>query len=82
MARQRPATAQGFIFLSMEDETGISNVIITPQLYERERVLVTRGKFLKIYGKLQNQDGVVHVKAEAVELLHSASVAIRSHDFH
>jgi error-prone DNA polymerase len=82
IARQRPGTAQGFIFLSMEDETGISNVIITPQLYERERVLVTRGKFLKIYGKLQNQDGVVHVKAEAVELLHSASVAIRSHDFH
>jgi len=82
IARQRPGTAQGFIFLSMEDETGISNVIITPQLYESERVLVTRGKFLKVHGKLQNQDGVVHVKAERLELLHAAMIDVRSHDFH
>jgi error-prone DNA polymerase len=82
IARQRPGTAMGFIFLSMEDETGIANVIIHPQLYERERVLVTRGKFLKVYGKLQNQDGVVHVKAEELELLHAASIEVRSHDFH
>jgi error-prone DNA polymerase len=82
IARQRPGTAQGFIFLSMEDETGIANVIITPQLYERERVLVTRGKFLKVYGTLQNQDGVVHVKAEWLELLHAAAIEVRSHDFH
>jgi error-prone DNA polymerase len=82
IARQRPGTALGFIFLSMEDETGIANVIIHPELYERERVLVTRGKFLKVYGKLQNQDGVVHVKAESLELLQAASIAVRSHDFH
>ena len=82
IARQRPGTAQGFIFLSMEDETGISNIIITPQLYERERVLVTRGRFLKVYGKLQNQDGVVHVKAESLEHLHAAAIEVRSHDFH
>ncbi len=69
IARQRPGTALGFIFLSMEDETGIANVIIHPQLYERERILVTRGKFLKVYGKLQNSDSVVHVKAEALELM-------------
>jgi error-prone DNA polymerase len=82
IARQRPGTALGFIFLSMEDETGIANVIIHPELYERERVLVTRGKFLKVFGKLQNQDGVVHVKAEAVELLHAGGIEVRSHDFH
>jgi error-prone DNA polymerase len=82
IARQRPGTAQGFIFLSMEDETGISNIIITPQLYERERLLVTRGRFLKVYGKLQNQDGVVHVKAESLEHLHAAAIEVRSHDFH
>jgi error-prone DNA polymerase len=82
IARQRPGTAQGFIFLSMEDETGISNVIISPQLYERERVLVTRGQFLKIYGKQQNQDGVVHVKAIKLELLHASEIEMRSHDFH
>jgi len=82
IARQRPGTALGFIFLSMEDETGIANVIIHPELYERERVLVTRGKFLKVYGKLQNQDGVVHVKAEALELLQATAIEVRSHDFH
>ena len=43
-ARQRPGTASGFIFLSMEDETCISNIIIHPDLYERERLLVSRGK--------------------------------------
>ena len=82
IARQRPGTALGFIFLSMEDETGIANIIIHPQLYERERVLVTRGKFLKVYGRLQNQDGVVHVKAEELELLQVAAIELRSHDFH
>jgi error-prone DNA polymerase len=82
IARQRPGTALGFIFLSMEDETGISNVIIHPQLYERERVLVTRGRFLKVYGKLQNQDGVVHVKADGLELLQAAAIEVSSHDFH
>ena len=64
IARQRPGTAKGFIFLSMEDETGIANVIITPDLYERERVVVTRAKFVLVEGLLQNQDGVVHVKAK------------------
>ena len=82
IARQRPGTALGFIFLSMEDETGISNVVIHPQLYEEQRVLVTRGKFLKVYGKLQNQDGVVHVKADLLELLQVSAIEVRSHDFH
>ena len=82
IARQRPGTALGFIFLSMEDETGICNVIIHPELYERERVLVTRGRFLKVHGKLQNTDGVVHVKAEWLELLKAEPIDVRSHDFH
>ena len=69
IARQRPGTALGFIFLSMEDETGISNVVVHPDLYEQERLVVTRGKFLKVFGKLQNTDGVIHVKAEAICLL-------------
>jgi error-prone DNA polymerase len=67
IARQRPGTAKGFIFLSMEDETGIANVIVTPALYERERMTVVRTKFLWVEGVLQNQDGVVHVKARRVE---------------
>lgn len=82
IARQRPGTALGFIFLSMEDETGIANVVIHPDLYERQRVLVMRGKFLRVEGKLQNDNGVVHVRAEKVELLTSAAIEVSSHDFH
>jgi error-prone DNA polymerase len=82
IARQRPGTASGFIFLSMEDESGIANVIIHPDLYERERVLVTRGKFLIVEGTLQNQDHVVHVKAAKIAPLAISQVEVRSHDFH
>jgi error-prone DNA polymerase len=82
IARQRPGTAKGFIFLSMEDETGIANVIVTPDLYERQRVLVTRSKFLLVEGALQNQDGVIHVKATRLLPLSDSSLDLRSHDFH
>jgi error-prone DNA polymerase len=82
IARQRPGTAMGFIFLSMEDETGISNIIIHPDLYERERVLVSTGKFLLVEGTLQNEDSVVHVKAVRVEPLAIHHMEVRSHDFH
>ncbi len=82
IARQRPGTALGFIFLSMEDETGIANVIIHPDLYDRDRVLITREKFLLVTGKLQNQDGVIHVKAEVVTPLRAVNIAVSSHDFH
>jgi error-prone DNA polymerase len=82
IARQRPGTAKGFIFLSMEDETGITNVIIGPELYEKERILITRGKFLLVEGKLQNQDTVVHVKAEKILRLSVSKAATQSHDFH
>jgi error-prone DNA polymerase len=82
IARQRPGTAKGFIFLSMEDETGIANVIITPDLYERDRLVVTRSKFLLVEGTLQNQDGVVHVKAVRLSALSTSGLDLRSHDFH
>jgi error-prone DNA polymerase len=58
IARQRPGTAKGFIFISMEDETGIANVIVTPDLYDRDRLIVTRSRFLLVEGLLQNQDNV------------------------
>ena len=82
IARQRPGTAKGFIFISMEDETGIANVIITPDLYEKERVVVTRSKFILVEGALQNQDGVIHVKATKIRPLEFANLEVRSHDFH
>jgi error-prone DNA polymerase len=82
IARQRPGTAKGFIFISMEDETGIANVIITPDLYERERVVVTRSKFVLVEGALQNQDGVIHIKAKHIQPLAFSNLEVRSHDFH
>jgi error-prone DNA polymerase len=72
IARQRPGTAKGFIFISMEDETGIANLIVTPDLYERERLVVTRSKFILAEGVLQNQDGVIHVKAGHLSALSDA----------
>lgn len=82
IARQRPGTAKGFIFLSVEDETGIANIIITPDLYERDRLLVTRSKFIWIEGQLQNQDGVIHLKAIHLDQLSDKALKLRSHDFH
>ena len=82
IARQRPGTAKGFIFISMEDETGIANVIVTPDLYERERLVVTRSKFIVVEGPLQNQDNVIHVKATHLEPLFDLMLEVQSHDFH
>jgi error-prone DNA polymerase len=81
IARQRPGTAKGFIFLSMEDESGIANVIVTPALYERDRLVVIRSKFLLVDGLLQNQDGVVHVKATRLSALSHCGLELKSHDF-
>ena len=82
IARQRPGTAKGFVFLSMEDETGIANIIVTPQMYEQNQVTVTRARFLLVEGPLQNQDNVVHVKAARLTALSDNAVQIHSHDFH
>ena len=79
---QRPGTAKGFVFLSLEDETGIANVIITPALYDRDRLLVTRSKFLLVKGVLQNRDNVVHVKATRLMALSGSALELSSHDFH
>jgi error-prone DNA polymerase len=82
IARQRPGTAKGFVFLSMEDETGIANIIVSPDLYERERITVTRSRFLLVEGPLQNQDNVIHVKAARLLPLADHALAVDSHDFH
>jgi len=82
IARQRPGTARGFVFLSLEDETGISNAIITPDLLQKNRILVISERFLLIEGVLQNQDNVISVKAERVLPLSITHAETSSHDFH
>ena len=83
ICRQRPGTAKGFVFISLEYETGIANVIVIPQLFEARRLVITQEPALRITGKLQNQHGVIHVKAEQIEALtETALPAQTSHDFH
>ncbi|HEY7352956.1 MAG TPA: error-prone DNA polymerase [Terriglobales bacterium] len=82
IARQRPGTAHGFVFLSLEDETGVSNAIITPDLFQQNRLLLSTAQFLLIEGILQNQDGVISVKAARVSTLSITQAQTVSHDFH
>jgi error-prone DNA polymerase len=82
VARQRPGTAKGFVFLSLEDETGIANAIITPQLFERDHTVVVHHPFLLIEGKLQNLDNVISIKAERIEPMVVTQAETASHDFH
>ncbi len=82
IVRQRPGTAKGFMFLTMEDETGVANVIITPQLFDKNRLVLVDHPFLLIEGTLQNQDNVVSVKAKRIQALQFNVTAAPSHDFH
>jgi error-prone DNA polymerase len=82
IVRQRPGTAKGFVFLTLEDETGVSNIIITPQLFDRNRLVLVDHPFLLIEGILQNQDNVVSVKARRIQALSFKVAAAPSHDFH
>jgi len=81
VVRQRPGTAKGFVFLSMEDETGIMNAIVAPPTYDRYKLALLTAPFLMVFGVLQNLDGVISVKAARIEPLR-AGPAAESHDFH
>ncbi|QMU57118.1 MAG: hypothetical protein GKR98_02205 [Boseongicola sp.] len=67
LVRQRPGTAKGVIFITLEDETGISNVIVWRKLYEKYRRAVIAGRALKVTGRIQRESGVTHIIAEVVE---------------
>jgi error-prone DNA polymerase len=82
ITRQRPGTAKGFVFLTLEDETGIANIIVRPDLFARDRLVVAEERFLLVDGLLQHQDGVVSVRAEAVQGMTNAAIDFDSHDFY
>jgi error-prone DNA polymerase len=82
IARQRPGTAKGFVFLSLEDETGVANAIITPDLFQKNRLLVSSEPFLLVEGILQNQDHVISVKAQRILPLTITHAQTSSHDFY
>jgi error-prone DNA polymerase len=82
ITRQRPGTAKGFVFLSMEDETGISNIIVHPDVFAAFKRTIVDEPYLLVEGTLQNQQGAVSVKAVRVEALRGAGPEIDSHNFH
>jgi error-prone DNA polymerase len=83
ICRQRPGTAKGFVFISLEDETGVSNAIVTPRLFESLRLLITHEPFLQIEGPVQNTDNVIVVKAHHIKPLPPYELSAgASHDFH
>jgi error-prone DNA polymerase len=83
ICRQRPGTAKGFVFVSLEDETGVVNAVVRPQLFECRRLVITQEPALIIAGRLQRHDGVIHVLAEEVRALRCDDLpAEASHDFH
>jgi error-prone DNA polymerase len=82
ICRQRPGTARGFVFISLEDETGIANAVVLPAVFERLRLVITQESALRITGPLQNVANVTHVKAEQIEPLRESELpAQASHDF-
>ncbi|HYL74971.1 MAG TPA: error-prone DNA polymerase, partial [Bryobacteraceae bacterium] len=82
ICRQRPGTAKGLLFISMEDETGVSNAVVMPDVFDRERTTILNNPYLVIEGEMQNIDGVLTVRATRFEPLHVAEEAVPSHDFH
>ena len=83
ICRQRPGTAKGFVFISLEDETGVSNVIVDPRLFERRRLTITQEPFLSIRGKVQNTRNTTIVQARHIDPLpYDTLGAPTSHDFH
>ncbi len=81
ICRQRPGTAKGFLFLSLEDETGIANAIVTPDLFERYRAMLVNEPFLLLDGVVQNQDNVISVKVRRARPLVATPMGEVSHDF-
>jgi error-prone DNA polymerase len=82
ITRQRPGTAKGILFLTMEDETGISNAVVMPDVFEQYKLAILNQPFLLVEGVIQNVDSVIHVRATRVEPLRPWAASPRSHDFH
>ena len=82
ITRQRPGTAKGILFLTMEDETGISNAVVMPDVFERYKLAILNQPFLLVEGVMQNVDSVIHVRATRVEPLRPWTASPASHDFH
>ncbi len=81
ICRQRPGTAKGFVFLSLEDETGISNAIVTPDVFDANKLTIVGSPYLLVEGVLQNQQNVISIRAQRLESLAFNDPEVRSKDF-
>jgi len=82
IVRQRPGTAKGMLFLTLEDETGTANVVITPPLFHQHRRLLQTTQLLVVEGPVQHVDNVIHVRGRRFHALPVAGEPPPSHDFH
>lgn len=83
ICRQRPATAKGFVFLTLEDEGGMVNIVVEPQLFDRQRRAIVTNAALEIEGELERQQDVINIKAKNIRPLSLPWAAgAKSHDFH
>jgi error-prone DNA polymerase len=82
VVRQRPGTAKGFVFMNLEDETGLINVVVRPSLFHRHRLTLVNEPFLYVEGTLQHQDNVISVRADRLAPLRHRLTRIPSHNFH
>ena len=80
--RQRPGTAKGLMFMTLLDETGFANIVVMPDILQKYWTTACRESFVQVKGRVQNRDGVVHLRAEAIEPLFVNEAEIPSHDFH
>ncbi len=67
LVRQRPGSASGVVFMTIEDETGVANVVVWPKLFERQRPEVIGARFVAVTGRVQNESGVIHLIAQRIE---------------
>ena len=81
IVRQRPGTAKGFCFLTLEDETGTANAVVVPRLYERSRVVLNTSPLLEVVGRLERVDGVTHVRAASFRRLEVPAALPQGHDY-
>jgi error-prone DNA polymerase len=82
IVRQRPGTAKGMCFLTLEDETGTANAFLTPPLYERFRVLLNTSPLVEVAGRLEQRDDVTHVRVNALRRLDTVPLLPEGHDYH
>jgi error-prone DNA polymerase len=82
IVKQRPGTAKGVVFMSAADETGIFNIIVSKDFFENNKLTIKRCKFFMVEGKLQSEDGVIHIQAKRLTQLSNNGLALASHDFH